>query len=341
MNSSKKLSGFTWKMNSSESREDRSLPRVSLGRSGLKVSRLCFGTLPMSPLQVGLAPAEGAELLAGAFRRGINFWDTAELYSNYEQLRLAVKMIRELPVIATKTYAFSEEGARAALEKARHQLDLEVIPVFLLHEQESAQTLRGHNSALHYLLEAREKGLIQAVGISSHTIAAVEAAIDFPGLDVVHPLLNYRGLGIKDGTLQEMLHAVKRAAAQGLGIYAMKVLGGGHLIQEAPRALRFVADLPFVHAYAIGMSCPEEVEANLALAGGRLPEPSLQDALKRRKRAILIEDWCSGCGKCLASCPQEALFLEQEGLRVKVDTSRCITCGYCGAACPEFCIKII
>lgn len=313
---------------------------VQLGTSGLQVSRLCFGTLPMSPLQANLEPEEGAKLLAEAFHRGVNFWDTAELYMNYRHLKLAVKRIQALPIIATKTYADTKESARTSLEKARKELDLDVIPILLLHEQESTLTLKGHAAALDFLINARERGFIRAVGISSHTIAAVEAAIDFAGIDLIHPLINYRGLGIKDGSLEEMLDAVDRAAKVGMGVYAMKVLGGGHLLGDAPRAIGFVRQLTFVHSMAIGMSSRDEIEVNLDLVQGKDPSPWRLHDLAQKQRTILIEDWCSGCGSCLEGCSQGALYFGEGMQRVQVDTCLCILCGYCGAFCPEFCIKI-
>ncbi len=313
---------------------------VCLGSSGLKVSELCFGTLPMSPLQANLALEEGAELLAEAFFRGIVFWDTAEFYDNYSYLKLAIKRTKALPVIATKTYAYSEKGAQASLENARRALDLDIIPIVLLHEQESALTLKGHQDAFNYLLKAKEKGLIQAVGISSHTVAAVKAAIDFPGIDVIHPIINFRGIGIQDGTLEEMLQAVALAERKGIGVYAMKILGGGHLIQEAPQAIDLFRSLDFIHACAIGMTSLEELEANLALIKGEKLTPQLQEYIAQKKRTIKIEDWCTGCNNCIKHCPQEALFFDQLTSQARVDLNRCVLCGYCGAYCPDFCIKI-
>ncbi len=313
-----------------------------MGKTGLDVSRLCFGTLTMGPLQAGLPPEEGADLLEEAFHRGVNFWDTAELYCNYEHLRLALKKIGRTPVLATKAYVFSAEGARESLEKARRELELDVVPLFLLHEQESALTLQGHRPALEYLLEAKQKGLVEAVGISSHTVAAVKAAVDFDGIDVVHPILNFRGIGIKDGSLQEMLSAAEEAFRRGLGVYAMKVLGGGHLIPRAEEAVAFVRALPFLHAYAVGIASREELEANLCYLEGRGVPPETAEKLRRTARRLHVGDWCSACGSCLEGCPQGALYLDKSGPepRARVREEDCILCGYCGAYCPEFCLKI-
>ena len=312
-----------------------------LGRTGLTVSRLCFGTLTMGPLQSNLPLAEGAALLEEAYGYGVNFWDTAEHYQNYDYLRLALKKLQVLPVIATKSYAYDREGARASLEKARREMDIDIVPLFLLHEQESALTLKGHQEALDFFLEAKAKGIIGAVGLSTHTIAAVRAAADWGGIDVLHAIVNYRGIGIKDGTIEEMLAALARAYQNGLGIYGMKALGGGHLIASAEKAFDFVLNCSELHSFAVGISSSEELLVNLHYLRGSKPPSEIAQRLARKKRRLEIEEWCIGCGACVENCPQGALYLEEtEPPRAAVDASRCILCGYCGAYCPEFCIKI-
>ena len=312
-----------------------------LGRTSLTVSRLCFGTLTLGPLQSNLSLEEGAALLEEAYSCGVNFWDTAEHYRNYDYLRLALKKMQTLPVIATKSYAYDREGARASLEKARREMDIDIVPLFLLHEQESALTLKGHQEALDFFLEAKTKGLIKAVGISTHTVAAARAAADWDGIDVLHAIVNYRGIGIKDGTIEEMLAAIARAYQNGLGIYGMKALGGGHLIAAAEKALNFVLNLEELHSFAVGISSSEELLVNLHYCQGLKPPLEIAQKLALKKRRLEIEEWCIGCGACVENCPQGALFLEKtEPARAAVDASRCILCGYCGAYCPEFCLKI-
>lgn len=312
-----------------------------LGKTDLLVSRLCFGTLTLGPLQANLPLEAGAELLIEALDKGINFWDTAELYRNYAYLRLALKKTGAQPVIVTKTYAYDAKGAKASLEKARHELDLDVIPVFMLHEQESALTLEGHRRALEYLCEARERGYIKAVGISCHTVAAVKAAIDFPELSVIHPIINYGGIGIKDGTVGEMIGAIRGAYESGLGLYAMKILGGGHLIGESENAFKFALKLDCLHAITVGMASRDELNVNLCYVQGIQPPEQAMKRLAGRKRRLKVENWCSGCGQCVIACPQGALTLTgHEKRSAFVNMERCIFCGYCGAACDEMCIKV-
>ncbi|MHB1125431.1 MAG: aldo/keto reductase [Bacillota bacterium] len=311
---------------------------VSLGGTGLKVSSLCFGSLTIGPLQARLPLAQGAELIHRALELGINFIDTAESYDTYPYIRKALKNAPGPVYVATKSYAYTGKGMRESLIRAQEALDREVIDVFLLHEQENSLTIEGHREALDYLREAKGQGLVRAVGISTHTVDAVRAAALLPEIDVIHPLLNLEGIGIRGGTVEEMIGAVREAEGKGKGIYAMKPLGGGHLHRMAPEALRFVLSIPWVHSVAVGMQSWSEVEYNIALVEGNSPDPVYETLLAGQQRRLHIEDWCQGCGKCVLRCTYGALRLD--GGKA-VAGKECILCGYCGTVCPEFCIKII
>ena len=93
------------------------MQNVQLGSSGLSVSKLCFGTLTMSPLQQNMPPEEGARLLVYAYERGVRFLDTADLYETYPHIRLALKQAPDY-VVSTKAYCYDRETARAAFERA-------------------------------------------------------------------------------------------------------------------------------------------------------------------------------------------------------------------------------
>jgi len=308
-----------------------------LGRSGLNVSRLCFGTLTIGPLQANLSVSEGSRLLEIALAKGVNFIDTAELYGTYAHIRQALRHCRDKPVVASKSYAYTRQGMRESLEKALADTGLPCIDIFLLHEQESDLTLAGHRAAYEYLLEAKEEGLIRAIGISTHTVACLRAAVDLPALDVVHPLINLKGIGIPDGTSADVLAALAVLRQKGVGVYGMKPLGGGHLIAQTRSALEYVRGLEQLDAVAVGMACPEEIEYNCALFAG-LPPEEKSKILPGRQRRLFVDPWCRGCGGCVARCPQQALSL-QKG-QAASDEKICLLCGYCGAHCPDFCLKI-
>lgn len=313
------------------------MKKVKLGWWGPEVSEICFGSLAISTLQGKVSAQEGVNLLQYAFERGVSWVDTAEIYNNYSQIALALLRFPDV-LVASKSYAVTAREMKLSIEKARKALNRDIIEIFLLHEQESAYTLRGHEGAWQELLEAKSKGQVNWIGISTHAIAGVRAGALQPGLDIIHPLLNYQGLGIIDGNLQGMLEALEFAAELGVGIYAMKVLGGGHLAMETEKALAFIRSIEGVQALALGMSSRDEIDFNLSVFAGRDINQVLRDRLKQQKRQLYIADWCQGCGSCLSICPQGALHLDQ---KVKVNQKACILCGYCGRVCPHFCLKII
>ncbi|MDR0293492.1 MAG: aldo/keto reductase [Oscillospiraceae bacterium] len=353
---------------------------VPLGQTGIAVSPLCFGTLPFSPLQGYVCGTEtcpppraepdgrAAVTLARAFELGVNFLDTAQLYDNYALIRpaLATPAGRGV-VVASKTYAHTREGALAAVEEARRGLGRDVIDLFLLHEQESEHTLRGHAPALEALYDLKASGVLRAVGLSTHRAEGVWAAVR-AGLDVVHPLLNVAGLGghgppRPSGSDDEnkqadhplsvrarMEDAVTAAMDAGLGVYIMKALGGGHLFRRAQEALEYARR--WGHSVALGMRDTDEAEAAAAFfETGVLPPLA-----NKKPRALHIADWCEGCGRCAAACKSGALEITDGKARLREGTEpdgcenlartdatgrACVLCGYCGAACPHFCIKVV
>lgn len=311
---------------------------IELGKTGIKVSRMCFGALVIGPLQANLPVGEGAGVIRAALERGVNFIDTAELYGTYEHIRAAVKDFADRPVVATKSYAYSAEGAAESVEKARKGLDTDVIDIFMLHEQESRLTLRGHREALEFYLNEREKGRIRAVGVSTHNIEVVRAICDMPEIDIVHPLVNISGIGIGDGSIDEMLTAVKAAWECGKGVYSMKALGGGNLLHSYDQCMDFVLGLPYLHSIAIGMQSVEEVEMNICrFEDGCIPD-RLRESIAAREKHLHIDYWCESCGKCIERCGQRALNIVDG--KVAVNRDRCVLCGYCGSVCPQFAIKI-
>ncbi len=311
----------------------------------LTVTRLCIGSLTVSPMQASLPRDRACEVLAYAFDRGINFTDTAQYYENYDIIKGALSRCRapERVVISSKTYAYTREDAEKAVEEARKKTGRDVIDIFMLHEQESYETLRGHMAALDCLFEYRARGIIRAVGASMHHVAAVRGASllrrrGIP-LDVIHPIFNKAGIGIADGTAEDMADAIREARSLGIGVFAMKSLGGGHLFSSAAEAFDFVLDSGLCDAVAVGMQSEEEIDSNISYFEKRKFPAEAEKILKEKKRRLLIEEYCVGCGSCVERCRQKALAIKDS--RASVDMSRCVLCAYCAKICPMFAIKVI
>lgn len=314
------------------------MQKVALGKTGLMVSPICFGSLTVGPLQNNIPVQEGARVIRYALEQGINFIDAAKLYQTYPYINEALKGWDKEVIIATKSYDYTSDGLWESLEEARKSLDRDVIDIFLLHEQESELTLQGHQEAWDALLEAKAKGMVKAIGISTHFVAGVQAAINRADVEVVHPIINMQGLGIVDGGLEEMLTAVEQAYHLGKGIYGMKPIGGGNLWAKAQEALEYVFNLPFIHSTAIGMKANAEVDLNLSIYHKKEIPESLKVQVEQTSRRLRISSWCEGCGACIGTCQFQALYLEDGKAKV---TEKCMLCGYCGKACPNFSIKII
>ncbi|MFZ5898063.1 MAG: aldo/keto reductase [Bacillota bacterium] len=312
---------------------------ATLGKTGIRVSRLCFGTLTISPLQANLPPEEARRVLLHAMRRGVNFFDCAELYGTYRVVGEAMRAWGEPIVVVGRSYAWTREGMQASLYRALRELSRDYVDIFLLHEMESLANIRGHWEALEYLVEAKQEGLVRAVGISTHHVEAVEAASAIDLIDIIHPLYNPLGIGIRGGSAEDMLAAIRTAARAGKGLYGMKVLAGGHLIHDAENALKAVLAIPELAAIAVGMQSMVEVEFNTRVFSGQAVPEGLKVIARRASRRLHVEQWCRGCGECVAACRSQAIRMKRG--RPLVDRGKCCFCGYCAAACPEFCIKVI
>ncbi len=299
---------------------------------------MCFGTLTLGPLQGNYNLDEGSDIMAYAMEKGVVFFDTAQLYETYEYIKLAAKKSGIDPIISTKSYAYDRQGAVDALEEARKSLNRDVIDIFMMHEQESRLTLKGHRQALEYYLEQKEKGNIKAVGVSTHNIEVVEAAAEMTEIDVIHPIYNSSGIGINDGNSDEMAVAIEKANRAGKGIFSMKPLGGGNLIRDYYGSIDYVLGNKNIHSVAIGMKSRCEVDMNIAVFNNQVPPKEVVEKVALQNRSLHIEFWCEKCGACIDRCKQNALTMENGA--IAIDNNKCVICGYCSTVCPAFAIKV-
>jgi aryl-alcohol dehydrogenase-like predicted oxidoreductase len=316
------------------------MKKVMLGSTGMAIAPLIFGSLPMGPLQAGKTFAEGSRLLRYALDRGVNMIDTAELYENYGHIRQALSGYSRPCYLASKTHATDAESARRHVERALRELGVERLDVVHLHAARIENPFSERGAVIDALLQMREAGKIGHVGLSSHYIGAVRLAARHPEIEVVHPLINARGMGILDGPAALMAEAIAEVAASGKGVYAMKALAGGNLIGQARASLNYVRNLPGVHGVAVGMLSEAEIDANIALfSDAELDEAHWRELESRRRHLKIMERFCTGCGACVLACTNQALTVIDG--KAKVDEPRCILCGYCAAACPEFIMRVV
>ncbi len=373
--------------------------KVQLGKTGIRVSPVGCGVLPMGSGQLALPVDEGAELVCYALSKGINFIDTAQYYKTYPYIRRALEMLEnraavisstdaradaseasivdtsgggfassvptagevgksnansapisgetgnpaaspapkaalERPIISSKTLASDYEGAYAAIREECAALGVPYIDIFLLHEVRSGQ-FAMRQGAWRALMAAKTEGLVRAIGASTHHVDVVEELTAVPACDVIFPLINYAGMGIRRGrsaaSCADMAAAIAAARGAGKGIYSMKALGGGNLAAHYREALDYVFGLDSIDSVMLGFGCRRDIDDIISYLDGSMPQDYVPDVSAKRVR-VNQED-CEGCGTCIDTCHSAAIAYNKNGL-AEIDQSKCITCGYCAQACP-------
>jgi predicted aldo/keto reductase-like oxidoreductase len=262
------------------------------------------------------------------------------MYKTYEPIKIALRNRKNRPIIATKTHCLTYEDTKDAVEEALKGMGVDYIDIFHLHSARySTDVFDIKKDVLECLKEYKEKGIIKAIGISTHSVKVVEKAAYRDDIDVVFPLINKVGRGILEGTVDEMKDAINLCEREGKGIYLMKVLGGGTLIDDFKESVEFARNLSDNYSIAIGMVSKEEVLFNVKYFNGEQDLDGIINT-KNKKEIKVFEGVCVSCGSCIKACHSNAIsFNDKE--KAFIDQSKCIQCGYCIAACPSFAIRVV
>lgn len=299
------------------------------------MSPIGFGVLTIGHNQLNLPLAEGADIVRYGLERGINFLDTAQCYQTYPYIREALKGTNFEPVISSKCLDFSAKDMAIAIEEARKELNRDVIDIFLLHEVRNDPDFSNRAGAWDQLQEAKSKGLVKAIGVSTHHVDVAEKMIDVKECDILFPLINIESLGIRNcdgfGTKEQMAAAIQRNGELGKGIFAMKAFGGGNLVINYRNCLNYVTSLPGISSVMLGFGARHEVDRAVEYAEGILSVSYVPDV--SNKKICIDSGDCEGCGSCLLRCPNHAITMNLSGI-AEVNTDICLTCGYCAPVCP-------
>ncbi len=316
------------------------MKKNSLGKTGIKVTEMCFGALPIGPLQANISVEKGAKLIRAALERGINFVDTAEAYKTYPHIRKALEGYNDEVIIATKSSAKTYKKMEQSIKDALEFLNRTYIDIFLLHAARvTPSVFEERAGAFQCLQDYKAKGVIRAIGISTHAVGIVRRAAEIKEIDIIFPIINKIGIGIIGGSAGDMIKAISEAHEAGKGLYAMKALAGGHLIDRLEESFNFVRNIKGIGSIAVGMVNQEELELNLKIFNDeKIPQKLLTQKIKPGKRLFILS-FCKGCGTCVKACPNNALSLKNG--KAVVDHKLCILCGYCNPVCPEFAIRLI
>ena len=312
-----------------------------LGKTGLKISRMGFGGIPIQKID-----EEGTRKLLHEMREmGVNYIDSARGYTVSEQyIGYGLEGIRDKFVLATKSMSRTKEAMAADIETSLGNFRTDYIDLYQVHNpsMEQLDQVIGEGGALEALMEAKAAGKIGHIGLTAHSTAVFERAL---GLDWVETIMFPYNIVEQQGA--ELIH---KCAEKNIGFIDMKPLAGG-AIEDATLALRYVCSNPDVTVVIPGMAEVRELEQNLAACSNT--EPLADEELKAmdKVREQLGTDFCRRCNYC-APCtvginiPSVFLFagyLQRYDLAdwakdrystLKVKASACIGCGKCEPRCP-------
>lgn len=239
---------------------------VRLAKTGVTPSRLSFGTGTRSGTEQRNLGVDGfVRLLHYGVDQGVRWWDAADMYQTHPHLAKALKEIRrDRVVITSKTHAKDGPSMKADLERFRKELDVDYIDIVLLHCMTDGDWPKKMRGAMDALSEAKEKGLVRAVGCSCHTFEALKAAADEPWVEVdlarINPFAKMMDVRSPD-EVHKVVEVLETMHRRGKAIYGMKILGEGSIKgEQIDESLRFVLGKPFVSGFTIGFSSREQID---------------------------------------------------------------------------------
>jgi 1-deoxyxylulose-5-phosphate synthase len=261
----------------------RATDLVTLGRSGVKVTRLAFGTGSFSGrLQRDLGQEGFTRLVRHAYDRGIRFFETAESYGETQKmLGVALKGLpRESYQFMSKVTTRDGIDPQQKLDELRRLANVEYFDIMLLHWQHTAtwpaDTARWQDA----VLEAQSRKIVRCHGASVHGLPALRRVPGHKWLDVAMIRVNHTGKSMDaedyatqdPGNVPEVVSKVQEVHKAGMGVISMKLAGEGTFDRDDRRkAMRFAFRNAGVDCVTVGYKSPAEIDEaienlNLALA---------------------------------------------------------------------------
>ena len=312
-----------------------------LGKTGMRISRLGFGGIPIQRID-----AEGTRALMHQMKAaGVNFIDTARGYTvSEEYLGYALEGIREDFIIATKSMSRTKEAMAKDIDISLKNLRTEYIDLYQVHNATPGQLQQvvAPGGALEALLEAKAAGKIRHIGLTSHSLDTFKMALEMDWVETF--MFPYN---IVETQAEKLIAG---AAKKNIGFIDMKPLAGG-AIEDATLALRYICANENVTVVIPGMADPKELEQNIAAVSDMSPITMEEKAGFLEVRNQLGTNFCRRCNYCQPCAAGINIsgaflfdgYLQRYGLggwakeryaAMSVKASACIGCGACESRCP-------
>ncbi len=314
---------------------------VTLGKTGLKISRMGFGGIPIQRVDASVT----RELVKAMAEKGINYIDTARGYTVSEAyLGEALEGLRDKFVLATKSMSRTKEAMAKDIDISLGNLRTDHIDLYQVHNpnMEQLEQVIAAGGALEALQEAKAAGKIGHIGVTAHSLEVFEKALELDWVETV--MFPYNIVETQAAEL------IKKCTEKNIGFITMKPLAGG-AIEDAALAIRFICANPDVTVVIPGMFDLKEIDQNLAACEDKTPLSEAELAKMEEIRSQLGNNFCRRCNYCAPctvgiSIPNVFLFqgyLDRYGLgdwakdryaAMPVKASACIGCGACEKRCP-------
>ena len=313
------------------------MEKIRLGRTELLVTKTAFGALPIQRL----TKPDAAKLVRRAYEAGINYFDTANMYSDSEEkLSLALKDVREQVIISTKSAATDKKGAMAHIENSLRHLGY--IDLFQFHNPAQLPDISDPDGAFAAALEMKEKGYIRHIGITNHRHHIAKAAIESGNFET----LQFPFCHLATDVDMELVELCKQAD---MGFIAMKGLSGG-LLTNAEACYAFMQQYENV-VPIWGIQREEELDQWLDITARNVTMTEELKAVIEADRKELAGSFCRGCGYCMP-CPAGIEINNSARMNMLLRRSpyqpymtdawhekmhrieNCIHCGQCASRCP-------
>jgi uncharacterized protein len=288
-------------------KDQRKFTYRTLGKTGVK--------LPV--ITMGVMNSDNPNLIRAALDSGMVHLDTAHGYMRGKNEEVIGGVIKGRPrdsfVIGTKIYLPRDESTGLHKETATEQfflsrldtslkrLGLDYVDI-LYHHNVWKREFALYEPALKAMERAKKDGKVRFAGITTHRNEpeVILAAVDSRVYEVVEIAYNHRQ---KHGS--KIREALAKAGSAGLGVVAMKTLGGGEKSlgkTEARAALKWVLQDPNVHTIIAGFTTFDQLELDLSIMEDLTLKPAEKAHLERMRMTAGL--YCQGCEECLKSCPQ-------------------------------------
>jgi aryl-alcohol dehydrogenase-like predicted oxidoreductase len=261
----------------------RATDLVPLGKSGVKVGRLAFGTGSMSgAVQRELGQEGFNRLVRHAYDNGIRFFETADSYHDmHTMLGIALKGIpRDTYQLMTKVTTFDGTDPHQRIDELRKQINSDYFEVMLLHWQRGTEWPHETTGWQNAIEKAQDRKVVLARGASVHGLPALQQVPTFNWLQVAMIRCNHNGTrmdtpiadGPGRGNVPEVVEHIHAARAAGQGVISMKLVGEGAFGKEdRQKAMRFAFQNAKVDAVTVGYKNTQEIDeaienVNAALA---------------------------------------------------------------------------